>query len=151
VSTGRIAPGKFTPIEQDSRPTTAPDVHLEALNGERPIPVQANRNLFRFKPAPAPPPPPPRVVQPVEARPVPSPPPGVPPPPPIPLKFIGIVQASQGTTRIAALVDATGHPYHGAEGEVVAGQYRVLKISPESIEMAYLDGRGRQVIRLSGS
>jgi len=33
----------------------------------------------------------------------------------------------------------------------VLGQYRILRISAESIEMAYLDGRGRQTIRLSGS
>src|SRR5262245_40046392 len=37
---------------------TAPDVHLDALNAERPKPSAGDRNLFRFKPK-APPPPPP--------------------------------------------------------------------------------------------
>jgi len=78
-------------------------------------------------------------------------PPGPAPPPPIPLKFIGIVEAPTQAKRIAAFVDSTGHSLQGREGEVVAGQYRILKIGAESIEMAYLDGRGRQTIRLSGS
>jgi hypothetical protein len=33
----------------------------------------------------------------------------------------------------------------------VLGQYRILRIGAESIEMSYLDGRGRQTIRLTGS
>ena len=134
-------------------PGAAPDVHLDVLEGARPMPGATGRNLFRFKPKP-PAPAPVRAGAPAQNRPVVSAPTGVPPPappPPIPLKFIGVVQAPQTSARIAALVDATGHPYHGAEGDVVAGQYRVLKIGPESIEMAYLDGRGRQTIRLSGS
>src|SRR5947208_2587185 len=40
-------------------PATAPDVHLRALDDERPKPVSTERNLFRFKPKP--PPAPPRV------------------------------------------------------------------------------------------
>jgi hypothetical protein len=76
---------------------------------------------------------------------------GPPPPPPIPLKFIGIAEAPTQSMRIAAFVDSTGHAWQGREGDVVAGQYRILKIGMESIEMAYLDGRGRQTIRLSGS
>jgi hypothetical protein len=76
---------------------------------------------------------------------------GPPPLPPIPLKFIGIVEAPTQSKRIAALVDSTGHSFQGREGEVVAGQYRILKIGVESVEMAYLDGRGRQTIRLTGS
>src|SRR5437870_1778657 len=35
----------------------APDVHLEALQSERPKPGSADRDLFRFKPPAAPPPP----------------------------------------------------------------------------------------------
>jgi hypothetical protein len=128
---------------------TAPDVHIRALDEERPKPVSNARNLFRFKPKP-PPPPPPSLAGPV-ARPAPSAPAGPAPPPPIALKFIGIVEAPSQQKRIAALVDATGHVFQGGEGDVIAGQYRVLKIGVESIEMAYLDGRGRQTIRLSGS
>jgi hypothetical protein len=128
---------------------TAPDVHLRSLDRERPKPIAGDRNLFRFRPKPpppAPPPPPPPVV-----REIPSVPSGPPPPPPIPLKFIGIVEAPTQAKRIAALIDPMGRSFQGREGEIVAGQYRILKIGVESIEMAYLDGRGRQTIRLSGS
>jgi hypothetical protein len=133
-------------------PTTAPDVHLQALDEDRPKPVDGQRNLFRFKPKAAPPPPrqgPPAVVR--SGPVVPPGPSGPPPPPPIPLKFIGIVEAPSQAKRLAALVDPAGRSYHGAEGEIVAGQYRILKIGVESIELVYLDGRGRQTIRLSGS
>jgi hypothetical protein len=66
------------------------------------------------------------------------------------LKFIGVVEAASHPQKIAVLSDARG-VYYGHEGEVVEGRYRILRIGAESIEMSYLDGRGRQVIRLSGS
>jgi hypothetical protein len=128
-----------------------PDVHLEALSGDRPQPGPGERNLFRFKPKPPPPPPPapPRVVAPV----VPGnqgPPGAPPPPPPIPLKFIGIVDVPGQSKKIAALADSRGGVFHGMEGETVEGRYKILKIGVESIEMSYVDGRGRQTIRLTG-
>jgi hypothetical protein len=145
-SNGRARTSKSAPGSEST--TTAPDVHLRALDDERPKPIAGDRNLFRFRPKPAPPPPPP---PPPVVRDIPSVASGPPPPPPIPLKFIGIAEAPMQSKRIAALVDPTGRSFHGREGEIVAGQYRILKIGVESIEMAYLDGRGRQTIRLSGS
>ena len=130
-------------------PATAPDVHLRTLDDDRPQPATAERNLFRFKPKP--PPAPVHTAPPPVVRNVPAVPTGPPPLPPIPLKFIGIVEAPAQSKRIAALVDSTGHYFKGREGEIVAGQYRILKIGVESIEMAYLDGRGRQTIRITGS
>jgi hypothetical protein len=131
-------------------PDAAPDVRLQALDGERPRPGDSERNLFRFGQQPLPPSTNP--IRPTVARPaVPSEPAGPPPLAPIPLRFIGIVEAPTQSKRIAALVDSTGHAYQGGEGDIVAGQYRVLRIGVESIEMSYLDGRGRQTIRLSGS
>ena len=125
----------------------APGVNLGALEAERSKPDPAGRNLFRFKPKPPPPPPPAsRDVRPVEEAPVAL---GPPPPPPITLKFIGI--AGQSGKVIAVLSDGRGPPVYGHEGETVLGQYRILRIGAESIEMSYLDGRGRQTIRLSGS
>ena len=49
------------------------------------------------------------------------------------------------------LSDGRGAPLYGNEGDIIEGRYRILRIGVESIEMAYLDGRGRQTIRLSGS
>lgn len=143
-SNGRARAARSVRIAEP--PATAPDVHLRALDDERPKPIAGERDLFRFRPKPPPPPAPPPVV-----RNTPTAPAGPPAPPPIPLKFIGIVEAPTQSKRIAALVDSTGHPFQGREGDVVAGQYRILKIGVESIEMTYLDGRGRQTIRLSGS
>jgi hypothetical protein len=138
---------------RSARPPTpqvaAPDVHLDALSAERPKPTPVERNLFRFKPK-APPPPPARVTAPTDnAPPVPAGPPPPPALPPIALKFIGTME--RNGQRTAVLSDATGHVDYGAEGEIIGGRFRVLKIGEQSIEMAYLDGRGRQTIRKTGS
>lgn len=78
---------------------------------------------------------------------VPAGPPG---PPPITLKFIGIVRRQGQGAPIAVLSDAHGI-YHGREGDLIEGRYRIVRIGNDTIEMTYVDGRGRQLIRLSGS
>ena len=125
----------------------APDVRLRNLDDERPKPGDGRRNLFRFQARSSAAP-----VRPSAASqsPAPSGPPQPPPIPPIPLKFIGVVEASAQAQKIAVLSDSRG-VYYGHEGEVVEGRYLIVRIGVESIEMSYLDGRGRQVIRLSGS
>jgi hypothetical protein len=132
-------------------PTTAPaevtEIDLQALKGDRPEPMDATRNPFRFKPRPAPPPPAaPPVVRP--SAPVNTGPAEPPPPPRIPLKFIGIID-SPATGRFAVLSDARG-VYQGRVGETIEGRYRILNIGVESVDLAYVDGRGRQTIRLTG-
>lgn len=133
-------------------PSGSADVRIEALKDERPAPAGSERNLFKFKPRYVPPPPtPPReVVSAPVAPPAPVGPPPPPPVPPIPLKFIGIVEAP-GSVRMAVLSDGRGAPVYGKEGESVLGQYRITRIGAESLEIEYVDGRGRQTIRLSGS
>ncbi len=141
--------GRTARNNRSGQAAEAPDVHLEALDAERPKPESPRRNLFRFKPKPPPPPPPaPPAVRPAETAPAPT---GPPPPPPIALKFIGIFDAGQSKKVVAILSDGRGSPVYGREGETVLGQYRILRIGTESIEMSYLDGRGRQTIRLTGS
>lgn len=126
----------------------APDVHLDALESERPAPVDAERNVFRFKPKAPPPSTATRPGSGMVAPGPPPPPPGPPPLPPIPLKFIGTIV--QGGKTVAVLSDGQGPPMHATEGGTVAGRYRVLRIGVESIELSYLDGRGRQTIRQTG-
>lgn len=140
---GRTSPGNG----RGSGAPEAPDVRLSQLSVERPKPGGADRNLFRFKtkarqlpPAPTSGPRGGAVVTPVT-------PTG---PPPITLRFIGIVERREKAERIAVLRDTVGHVFYGGEGEVVEGRYRIVRIGAESIELAYLDGQGRQTIRLTG-
>jgi hypothetical protein len=148
AATGQSAPpGKTEAV---------PEVTLEKLEAKRDEFEEAGRNLFKMQPKPAPPPAPP--TPPTSGRPTvgdapPAPPPappvptGPPPPPPITLKFIGVVTKTQG--KLAVLVDGK-NVYHGREGDIVAGQFRIVKIGEESIEMEFPDGRGRQTIKLTG-
>ena len=69
-------------------------------------------------------------------------------PPPIPLKFLGIVTRGNGV-RWAVLSDGKRQVY-GRETDIIDGQYRIVSIGNESIELSYADGRGRQTVRLSG-
>jgi hypothetical protein len=74
-------------------------------------------------------------------------PPAPPPPPPITLKFIGVVQARGGT--VAVFSDGRD-VFYGREGDVIEGRYKIIRIGVESVEMSYVDGRGRQRIPLTG-
>ena len=125
------------------------DVRLEELKQPPPEPGGDGRNPFRFyvKPPPPPPPPPPRPAGPI--GPAPTPQPVVDPgPPPIPLKFIGTLE--QGKTKVAIFSDGRGVPVYAREGELVLGQYRVVRIQIESVVMEYADGKGRQTIPMRG-
>lgn len=123
------------------------NVRLDALKQPPPQPADTGRNPFRFQPK-APPPPPAGALPPVNpvqaAPPVPPPSAG---PPPIPLKFFGTIEGRPG--KIAALSDGR-FVYHGREGEVIDGRYRIVTIGVESIVMEYVDGTGRQTIPLRG-
>lgn len=135
-----------------------PDVRLDALEPEWPALVESARNPFRFQPrASAAPARPAAVAQRPLAPPSVAGGPGgaggagapvVQAPPPIPLKFIGAIEAP-GVGKIAALSDGK-FVYHGREGDIIEGRYRIVKIGVESIVMEHADGRGRQTIRLTG-
>jgi hypothetical protein len=129
--------------------TEVTGLRLEALKTERERLQDAERNPFRFRPKPPPPAPVTRPVPRPEvvAAPVPT---GPPPPPPIPLRFIGFVDAAGPTGRVGILSDGRGNVFQGKEGDIIEGRYRVLRVGTDSAELVYLDGRGRQTIRLSG-
>ena len=128
------------------------DVRLEALKQPPSEPDDAARNPFRFYVKPPPPPPPPVKVPPPPPPPQPGDegyvPPPPPPVPPIPLKFIGTLE--QGKIRVAIFSDGRGAPLYAAEGQLVLGQYRIVKIGVESVVMEYADGKGRQTIPMRG-
>jgi hypothetical protein len=84
----------------------------------------------------------------VKTGPVEPPPPPPPTIPPIPLKFIGTME--QGKTKVAIFSDGKGLPVYAREGELVLGQYRLVRIQIESVVMEYADGRGQQTIPKRG-
>lgn len=137
VAAGAVTPGPVAPVK------------LGALTVSRDGPGEAARNPFRFQPV-APPPRLPVTQQPVvEAPRLPAPPPGPPPAPPIPLKLIGVLERANGV-KWAVLSDGKSGPMYGKDGDIIDGRYVIVKIGTESIEMTHADGRGRQVIRLTG-
>jgi hypothetical protein len=128
------------------------DIRLELLQREPRAMSGPDRNPFRFErraSAAAPVrPQATRRVAPIEAAPVgPLPPP---PPPPIPLRFIGFLQPKGAAGRVAVLSDGRGNVFDGREGDIIEGRYRLLRVGNDSADLIYLDGRGRQTIRLSG-
>jgi hypothetical protein len=56
----------------------------------------------------------------------------------------------QGKTKVAIFSDGRGVPVYAREGELVLGQYRVVRIQIESVVMEYADGKGRQTIPMRG-
>jgi len=146
------APSNPTRANTPAAANTAPvaDVKLELLKTAPSELEPFTRNPFQFKPkAPPPAPRPPanagRGAPIVIAPPVPQ---GPPSPPPITLKYIGVLDTAQG--RVAVFRDSGGDIVNGKEGDIIDGRYRLLKIGVESADLAYVDGRGRQTIRLSG-
>jgi hypothetical protein len=137
-----------------ARKNPIPDIDLNALEVQRAEPEDSSRNPFRFKSRPVTPAmPSPAVIkqqQAAAAAEAASAPLEPPPPPRIPLKYIGdMMDPKNSGKRIAILSDARS-TYHGREGDVIEGRYRIMRIGVESIELAYLDGRGRQTIRQTG-
>lgn len=150
----KAAVGRHAAVAE-ADPLSVEDVEIGALAQVRPEPGASERNPFRFKPKPPPPPPAPPASQPnaeggSAAGPGGAVATGPPPPPPIPLKFIGMVEEPERHRKLAALSDGR-FTYYGREGDIIEGRYRILRIGVESIEIVYVDGRGQQTIRLSGS
>lgn len=145
-------PVAVAPAAQQARNAGGPvPVKLDKLTEERQPPGNTPRNPFRYEPKPVPPPvrpvmPPPSNVSSEPLKPL--PPVGPPPAPPISLKFIGFVTRANGV-QWAALTDGKNLMY-GRDGDIVDGRYRIVEIGTESIVLTHVDGRGRQVIRLTG-
>lgn len=139
------APGTVPPK------TDVVHVELERLDRRPVAPVDAARNPFRFH-APAPRPAA-RTERAVAKRAVPeerSLAREAVDPPPIPLQFIGFTDPEGDAPPVGTFSDGRGNVFHGRQGDIIEGRYRVLRIGSDSAELAYLDGRGRQTIRMAG-
>ena len=123
------------------------EVRLELLRPAVNTSPEVGRNPFRFEA---------RAEQgagPVVAAPAPATQPSRPGPspvPPIALRFIGILEGPASTGRVAILSDGRGNVFNGKVGDVIEGRYRVVSVGVDAAELSYLDGRGRQTIRMSG-
>jgi hypothetical protein len=153
-SGGAVAP-TLTPAQRAAAraQSTVEELRLAKLEQEWPGVGESRRNPFTMAPTP----PPPSAAasaaasKPADEAPVVPVPTGPPPPPPIPpitLKFIGVI-SSDAIGKIAGLSDGK-FIYRGREGQVIEGRYRIVKIGEESIQIEYVNGTGRQTIRLSG-
>jgi hypothetical protein len=134
---------------------TIPRVALSALGREQPEPADTGRDPFRFGAAADARHPGGALAKGSGAVPGPAAPSlpggtvGPPEPPAIALKFIGF--AKQGTAgRLYAVLRDDRGVYYGADGDVVEGRYRILRVTTNEVEIAYVDGRGRTSIPLTG-
>jgi hypothetical protein len=101
------------------------------------------RNIFRAEQVEIP-----KVVQnPVPQQVVQQAPPPPPPPPQIPLKFFGFASKPGEPKRI--FLSADGDVFIAAEGDIVDRRYKVLHITPSSVEIEDVLNNNRQSIPLT--
>jgi hypothetical protein len=145
-----VPPAAAAPLA--TRSAAYPDVNLEGLAATRTAPADGGRNPFSLD-APAalvPPVAAPGPLLPTPSSPAPSFTPSPAGPAPVNLKFIGIINLPRDGGRLAVLSDGD-FVYHGRQGDIVEGQYRILSIGEESIELERTDGQGTRVLPLSGA
>jgi hypothetical protein len=122
------------------------NLELQRLQSVAAALPESERDPFRFRPKAPPPapraqtPPPPVFTPSVAADSTAS--------PTIALKYFGVMTI-QGEL-VAAFIDGRGNTFRGKEGDILEGRYRLLRVGRDSADLAYLDGRGRQTIRLTG-
>jgi hypothetical protein len=154
--TAALAPGRAPVAGRASGNVAVSGLKLELLEQRHAELTDPERDPFRFqarqtapRPAAAAPPPVASTLE-VTGPPVPAVPAGPPPPPPISLRFIGLLDAPSQSGRVAILSDGRGNVVYGKEGDTIEGRYRLLKVGADAVELAYVDGRGRQTVRLAG-
>jgi hypothetical protein len=133
------------------RPDTSVPQALKLAEMEQvPEEPQVGRNPFRF--GVPPPPPQPKYTPPPVPTPTYTPPPPPQGPPPIPLKLTIVVDdpVQPGRRRAYLVYPKTGVTIEGIEGQVIDGQYRLLRVGTDSVVMSYLDGSGQRTINKGG-
>ena len=139
----RTASGKLVPVVQ---PRLDPTLDLNLLSQSEEIKYAGNgRNIFVAGSRP---------IEPVRVNPATDQrsttlngPPVPPPPPPITLKFFGFANRPGETKKVFLSQDAD--VFIAAEGDIVDRRYRVLRISPTSVEVEDVLNNNRQSLPLT--
>jgi hypothetical protein len=143
----RAAPGRRGQRGNDALADLDPTLRLDLLEAARNVEYRGSpRNIFQVY-TPPPPPPPPAPPTPPPGASAGSQPSGPPPPPPISLKFYGTAQQSGGEPRKAFLLEGE-EIFIAKEGDVVAKDYKVIRIGAASIEMEDTRNSRRQQLPL---
>jgi len=125
-----------------------PRLNLELLKTSESIEYEGHgRNIFRADAEPAIPKPVASAITPAKG---PAPPPansGPPPPPPIPLKFFGFASKPGEPTKV--FLSQGEEVFVAAEGQIVDRRYKIVKITPTSVEVEDLLSNSRQTIPLT--
>lgn len=140
-------PGGHTAQKLPSLAKLDPTLHPEVMAGAEALEYSgAGRNIFSTASAPVVIP---KVIASIRPQPiVPQAPPGPPPPPPIDLKFFGY-EANNGAKK--AFLLHGDDVFIATEGDVVDHHYKVVKISPLSIQVTDLLYNNTQTLPLTQS
>ena len=120
-----------------------PTLRLDELNSSEAIAYKGSgRDIFQSTPEP--------VAIPKEVKPViATGPPPPPPPPPIPLKFYGFSGNKSGPKQ--AFLSKGEDIFVVKEGQIIDRRYKILKISPNSVEVEDVLNSNRQTLPLTAS
>lgn len=137
---------KAATAKQDSARSLDPTLRLDLLTASEDTKYQGTgRNIFKmFVEIPKP------VITPVKDEAKAAVPPGPPPPPPPPpsnLKFYGFATPQGGIKRIFLIKNSD--VFVAKEGEIVDRRYKVVRISPNSVEILDVLSNNRENIPLT--
>lgn len=147
-SAPRVRGVKKKVVAASTEPSLDPTLRFDWLRGTEEVKYSGSgRNIFRAMADPIPQPKY-KAVIPKPGPSIPQPPPGPPPPPPIPLVFFGFASKPGEAKKIFLSQGEGGDVFIAGEGEIVNRRYKVLKISPSSVEIEDVLNNNRQVIPL---
>jgi hypothetical protein len=130
--------------QQNTAQSLDPTLHAELLRTSEETKYEGTgRNIFRVFVEP----PPPVIKSPVLEKAADNTPPPLPPPPPINLKFYGFATPIEGSKRIF-LADKED-VFIAKEGDIVDRRYKVVRISPNAVEILDVLSNNRQSIPLT--
>ena len=124
-----------------------PQIHWDRLEAAQNTEYQPSPRDIFSRDLPPPPPKPVHVPGPGDNDYVAPPPPPPPPPPQFPLKYFGEGQAQAGAGRRAFLSDGDA-VYIVAEGDIVLGRYRIIKINHTNLEFEEISSGRHGTARL---